>query len=79
MPHKDARQGSSLLHAFGSRVRELREAEGVSQEVLAQRAGLHRTYVGSVERGERNVSLLNMQRLADALGCPLEALLRRPV
>jgi transcriptional regulator with XRE-family HTH domain len=54
--------------AFGRRVRELRLQAGLSQEALADRAGLHRTYVGSVERGQRNVSLDNIHALADALG-----------
>ena len=49
------------------RVRELRNALGVSQEALADRAGLHRTYLGSIERGERNVSLENICRLAGVL------------
>ena len=53
--------------AFGRRVRELRQPLGLSQEGLADRAGLHRTYIGSVERGERNVSLDNIYRLAEAL------------
>lgn len=53
--------------AFGRRVRELRQPLGLSQEALADKAGLHRTYVGSVERGERNVSLDNIYRLAAAL------------
>jgi transcriptional regulator with XRE-family HTH domain len=49
---------------FGKRVRELREAQHLSQEELAFRTGLHRTYVSSVERGQRNVSLLNIYKLA---------------
>jgi len=57
---------------FGERVRELRHAAGLSQEQLADRSGLHRTYVGSVERGERNISLRNIQRLAVALGAGLD-------
>ena len=52
---------------FGETVRQLRESEGISQEELADRCGLHRTYIGSVERGERNVSLANIVRIAQAL------------
>lgn len=54
---------------FGAHLREKRQSLGLSQEGLAARAGLHRTYVGSVERGERNVSLLNILKLARALRC----------
>jgi transcriptional regulator with XRE-family HTH domain len=52
---------------FGQRVRELRQRLGISQEALATRAGIHRTYMGGVERGERNISLKNIIRLANAL------------
>lgn len=55
---------------FGARVRQVRKARGLSQESLAYEAGLDRTYVGGVERGERNVSLLNICKLAKALGVP---------
>ena len=53
---------------FGQRVRARRMELGLSQESLAQLAGLHRTYVGSLERGERNVALVNIVRLGKALG-----------
>lgn len=52
---------------FGERIRALRKEAGLSQEELANVAGLHRTYVGAIERGERNVSLLNIVQLSRAL------------
>jgi transcriptional regulator with XRE-family HTH domain len=62
-----SRHKSSRLRAFGQAVRALRLRAGLSQEALAEKADLHRTYVGSVERGERNISLLNIYALAGAL------------
>ena len=52
---------------FGERIRTLRKQAGLSQEELAAACGLHRTYIGAVERGERNLSLLNIVQLAHAL------------
>lgn len=59
---------SDIKMTFGKRLRELRETKGMSQELLAYEAGLDRTYVSSVERGKRNISLENIERLAIALG-----------
>lgn len=53
---------------FGKKLRQLRKACGFSQEGLALAAELDRTYIGSVERGERNISLINIYRIASALG-----------
>lgn len=63
-----------LQRAFGQRVRELRKERGLSQEMLAERSGLHRTYVGGIERGERNPSLVNIGQIAHALGVNLRDL-----
>jgi transcriptional regulator with XRE-family HTH domain len=60
---------------FGKRVREIRHRRGMSQEKLAELAGLHRTYVSGVERGERNISLANIERLARALAVPMSDLM----
>jgi transcriptional regulator with XRE-family HTH domain len=59
---------------FGQNIRRIRLERGYSQEVLAERANLHRTYVGSVERGERNISLVNIVALARALDVPITEL-----
>ncbi|MEX0652561.1 MAG: helix-turn-helix transcriptional regulator [Phycisphaeraceae bacterium] len=60
--------------AFAQALRRLRMERGWSQEELAAKAGLHRTYVGSVERGERNVSIDNIEKLARALRCSIRDL-----
>lgn len=60
--------------SFGKRLRVLRQAKGLSQEELAHEAGLDRTYVSSVERGQRNISLENIERLAIALGVKIKDL-----
>jgi len=66
---------SDVETRFGKRLRELRQRKGLSQERLAELAGLHRTYVSGVERGERNISLLNIERLAIALGVEMSDLM----
>jgi transcriptional regulator with XRE-family HTH domain len=63
---------------FGLRLRELRLARALSQEQLAHDAGLDRTYVSSCERGSRNIGLVNIHRLAVALGVRPEELLKAP-
>jgi len=70
-------QRSQAHAALGRAVRTFREDLGISQEELADRSGMHRTYVGGIERGERNVSYANMLRLAGALGVPASRLLSR--
>ena len=65
----------AVLAAFGAVVREVRLKRGYSQEAFAERANLHRTYVGGIERGERNLALVNIRRIAMALDVPMASLL----
>lgn len=75
MATKGARR-ISARHRFAENLRRIRTQKGLSQEDLADLADLHRTYVGSVERGERNISVDNMEALAEALGADLSEMLR---
>ena len=64
-----------ILIKFGEKVREERTKLGLSQEALASRAGVHRTYVGMIERAEKNITLENIEKIAKALGISLEKLM----
>lgn len=61
---------------FGRNVQIARQTLNISQEELAFRAGLHRTYIGMVERAERSISLQNAKKIADALNLTLDSLLK---
>lgn len=67
---------SRYRRVFAKNLRRIRNLQGLSQEDLALKSGLHRTYIGSVERRERNISIDNMERLADALSVSLIDLLK---
>ena len=64
-----------LVAVFAGNVRRLRKERGLSQEELAEAAGVHRTYVGMIERGEKNVTIYNIERIAIALDVPPGSLL----
>jgi XRE family transcriptional regulator, regulator of sulfur utilization len=66
----------SLPEKFGERVKHLRKLRGLSQEKLAEMASLHSTYIGGIERGERNVSIKNIGKIAEALKVSLEELFK---
>lgn len=63
-----------VLVKFGQKVREKRLEQGLSQEELAEKVSLHRTYIGMIERAEKNITLINIQKLAVALGLSLSEL-----
>lgn len=65
-----------FLQQLGDRLRERRQARGLTQAELAEQCELHRTFIGSVERGERNISVLNLRLIARQLRMPLAELLR---
>ena len=65
---------STQLHRFGETIRRLRQERGMSQEAFADHCSLDRTYIGGVERGERNVSFVNIHKIAQALDIPVSDL-----
>jgi transcriptional regulator with XRE-family HTH domain len=67
--------GTKILEKFGERVREERLKRGLSQEALAEKAGMHRTYIGMIERAEKNITLINIEKLAKALEISLVKLM----
>lgn len=76
MPTKEKPSVQPARIRFGVVLRRAREEKQLSQEALAEMAGLHRTYIGQVERGERNISVDNMERLAEAVGMNLWEMLQ---
>ena len=66
-----------ILTLFGHNVQKYRKIQGLSQEKLAELAGVHRTYIGMIERAEKNITLCNMQKIAQALNVDIQDLLRQ--
>ncbi|HIW65027.1 MAG TPA: helix-turn-helix domain-containing protein [Candidatus Alistipes intestinipullorum] len=67
---------SEILVHFGKKVQEMRKERHLSQEQLAERAGLHRTYIGMVERAEKNITLRSMEKIANALNVSIISLIQ---
>jgi len=67
---------NEILNIFGENVRKYRRLLDISQEELASRANLHRTYIGMIERAEKNITLVNMEKIAIALQVKIEDLLK---
>ncbi|WP_375512797.1 helix-turn-helix domain-containing protein [uncultured Nostoc sp.] len=67
---------AEILDKFGKRVRDERLQRGLSQEELAEKAELHRTYIGMIERGEKNITLINIEKIAKALVISVDELLK---
>ncbi len=67
---------SNILIQFGKNISKLRKYQNLSQEQLADKSGLHRTHIGMIERAERNITLLNIEKLANGLGVEIDELFR---
>lgn len=70
------RDKSKILIKFGERVRDVRIQKGLSQEKLAHLADMHRTYIGMIERAEKNITLINIEKIANALEISINELLK---
>jgi len=67
---------SNILTQFGKNVSKLRKSQNLSQEQLAHKSSLHRTHIGMIERAERNITLINIEKLAKGLGVSIDELFR---
>lgn len=65
----------NILIQFGNKVKQIRKQKGLSQEELSFKANLHRTYIGMIERAEKNITLINIQKIAEALEVEIKELL----
>ncbi len=74
--YSQMKKDADIAARFGQRVRELRKAKALSQEAFAAACGLDRTYISGIERGRRNVSLRNIEVIADALGISMSELMK---
>lgn len=70
------KSNSNILEKFGQRIKSLRNEAKISQEELASISGLHRTYIGMIERGEKNITLKNIEKIATSLNIEISELLK---
>ena len=75
-PYKNSSEHQELID-FGNVVRSIRLDKGTSQEALAELAGIDRSYMGGIERGEHNIALINIKRISDALETPISAVMKK--
>jgi transcriptional regulator with XRE-family HTH domain len=77
MPRVSGKSGDPILIALGDAIRCARGEQGLSQEALADASGIDRSHMGKIERGERNVTVINVKRVASALGISVSELFQR--
>jgi transcriptional regulator with XRE-family HTH domain len=71
-------RNDNIIERIGLNITILRERKGLTQEQLAELAGLHRAYIGQIERGEKNIGLRNLEKIAKGLNVPVKTLLDNP-